>query len=182
MTINDVRSIQRKRFTAVAVTASMLLLGRVPPMRGTRTGRQLSRSGTPTAAVPAAPAAAPLTNLDHLNFLMDTVPLTPVDGHTTYQLDRTPTAQAPWTYADKKADGSYARVGGGDLDPATGHWTPGRLQRRRYRPHRGGLSASLEADRRRGQQGTRLPDPALADLPADRGRPERRQRCPLAAG
>ena len=31
-----------------------------------------------------------------------------------------------WTYADKKADGSYARIGGGCyLDPATGHWTQG---------------------------------------------------------
>ena len=56
---------------------------------------------------------------------MDTVPLSPVEGHTTYQLDRIPSAQAPWTYADKNADGSYARIGGGDLDPATGHWTQG---------------------------------------------------------
>ena len=56
---------------------------------------------------------------------MDTVPLSPVEGHTTYQLDRIPSAQAPWTYADKKADGSYARIGGGDLDPATGHWSQG---------------------------------------------------------
>ncbi|HEX9226192.1 MAG TPA: hypothetical protein VF885_05995 [Arthrobacter sp.] len=127
MTNNDVRLIQRKRFTAVAVTASMLLLGAgaasAAPAPGTAAGPQ--RDAGKGAAVPGAPATAPLTNLDHLNFLMDTVPVTAVDGHTTYQLERNPDVQAPWTYADKKADGSFARIGGGDLDSATGHWTQG---------------------------------------------------------
>ncbi|TFC58364.1 hypothetical protein E3O62_10605 [Cryobacterium sp. TMT2-15-1] len=85
-------------------------------------------SGAPAGAVstrPAPAASAPLTNLSHLTFLLDTVPLTAVDGHTTYEIDQQPTAQAPWTYADKKADGSYGRAGGGSLDPATGHWSQG---------------------------------------------------------
>jgi hypothetical protein len=84
------------------------------------------------AAAPVAPAApsgqsstAPLTNLSHLNFLLDSVPLTPVDGHTTYQLDTEPAAQAPWTYADRNADGTFSRIGGGDLDPATGYYSQG---------------------------------------------------------
>ena len=84
------------------------------------------------AAAPVAPAApsgqsstAPLTNLSHLNFLLDSVPLTPVDGHTTYQLDTEPSAQAPWTYADRNADGTFSRIGGGDLDPATGYYSQG---------------------------------------------------------
>ena len=136
MTNNDVRSKLRQRvggsrLTAAAVSASMLLLllplGAGAASAAPAPGTAAVPLGGPGkgAAVPAAPAAAPLTNLSHLNFLMDTVPLSPVEGHTTYQLDRMPSAQAPWTYADKKADGSYARVGGGDLDPATGHWSQG---------------------------------------------------------
>lgn len=125
MTNNDVRSKLRPQPTALAVAVSMLLLG-------TGAGAATAAPAPPAAAVgqepaqpgPAAPAP-PLTNLGHLDFLMDTVPLAAVEGHTTYQLDQTPSAQAPWTYADKKADGSYARIGGGDLDPATGHWTQG---------------------------------------------------------
>ncbi|MCO4236879.1 hypothetical protein [Pseudarthrobacter raffinosi] len=83
---------------------------------------------TATAAPVLEPALADggsLTNLDHLDFLLDTVPLAPVAGHTTYQLEQDPEAEAPWTYADKNDDGSYDRVGGGDLDPATGDWTQG---------------------------------------------------------
>ncbi|BCW73190.1 hypothetical protein [Arthrobacter sp. NicSoilB8] len=128
MTTNDVRSKPlRSRSAAVAVAASMLLL-LVPPAAD-------AASAAPAAGAAAAPhgetglttpaAAAPLTNLSHLNFLVDTVPLAPVDGHTTYQIAEHPSAQAPWTYADKKADGSYTRIGGGDLDPATGHWSQG---------------------------------------------------------
>ena len=137
MTNNDVRSKLRQRvggsrLTAAAVSASMLLLllplgagaASAAPAPGTAAVPQGDTGKD--AAVPALPAAAPLANLSHLNFLMDTVPLSPVEGHTTYQLDRMPSAQAPWTYADKKADGSYARVGGGDLDPppATGARAP----------------------------------------------------------
>ncbi|RJT87011.1 hypothetical protein D6T64_16340 [Cryobacterium melibiosiphilum] len=76
------------------------------------------------AAGAAIDAAAPLTNLAHLDFLLDTVPLTAVPGHTTYRLAEHPDVLAPWTYADH-TDGVYTRVGGGDLDPATGHWTQG---------------------------------------------------------
>lgn len=94
--------------------------------------------GTATAAPAAAPAApvgpsasTPLTNTAHLDFLLDSVPLLPVAGHTTYQIHTQPTAQAPWVYADNKgvdpATGQYkyARVGGGDFDAATGHYGQG---------------------------------------------------------
>jgi len=67
----------------------------------------------------------PLTNLSHLNFLLDTVPLSAVEGHTTFNIDEDPTALAPWTYADRNDDGSFTRIGGGDLDAATGHWGQG---------------------------------------------------------
>ncbi|ABK05266.1 hypothetical protein Arth_3891 [Arthrobacter sp. FB24] len=127
MTNNDVRSKARTKPLAIAVAASMLLVGAgaasAAPGPATEAGPALT---APVPAGPGAPAErGPLTNTAHLDFLMDTVPLTPVAGHTTYKLDEMPSAQAPWTYADKEADGSYGRVGGGDLDPATGHWTQG---------------------------------------------------------
>lgn len=102
---------------AVVATLSMLL-----------TGAGVASATQPAPTAPAAPAAAsqaPLTNLAHLNFLLDNVPLHPMDGHTTYQLDTKPSAQAPWTYSNKNADGSYTRVGGGSLDAATGRWSQG---------------------------------------------------------
>ncbi|MET3205641.1 hypothetical protein ABIB17_002354 [Arthrobacter sp. UYEF6] len=89
-------------------------------------------SSSSAVTAPAAPVLSPeladggsLTNLDHLDFLLDTVPLAPVTGHTTYRLEQDPEAEAPWTYADRNDDGSYDRVGGGNLDPVTGDWTQG---------------------------------------------------------
>lgn len=109
------KSRPRLKFAPVAVVAtlSMLLTG--------------AGVATATQQAPAQAAAwqAPLTNLSHLNFLLDTVPLRAVDGHTSYQIGEHPTAQAPWTYAGKNADGSYTRVGGGTKDAATGRWSQG---------------------------------------------------------
>ncbi len=87
-----------------------------------------AQATTPTtAAGPAGArsASSPVTNLDHLDFLLDRVPLPDVPGHSTYQQASDPTATAPWVYADRNADGTYRRVGGGALDPATGHWGQG---------------------------------------------------------
>ncbi|MFB3977817.1 hypothetical protein [Microbacterium proteolyticum] len=80
------------------------------------------------APVPAsaAAAAAPLTNLDHLDFLLDEPrPSSEVPGHTTYRLAEDPTLLAPWTYADARDGGTFERIGGGPLDPATGDWGQG---------------------------------------------------------
>ncbi|GGC93422.1 hypothetical protein GCM10011512_20590 [Tersicoccus solisilvae] len=90
-------------------------------------------AGTATAApapvapgLPAASGGGALTNLAHLDWLMADVPLRPLAGHTTWRLAQQPTATAPWTYADRNADdGTFTRVGGGRLDPATGHYTQG---------------------------------------------------------
>ncbi|QYF72325.1 hypothetical protein [Cryobacterium sp. PAMC25264] len=84
-----------------------------------------STASTPGSAVPAADASAPLTNLSHLNFLLDEVPLPVLAGHTTYQAAENPVVEAPWTYADKNDDGSYTPIGGGTLDPATGYYSQG---------------------------------------------------------
>lgn len=85
-----------------------------------------------TGLRPAAPAstsvavAAPLTNLAHLDFLLDeATPPADVAGHTTYRLDEEPTLVLPWTYADARPGGTFERVGGGPLDPATGYWGQG---------------------------------------------------------
>jgi hypothetical protein len=78
------------------------------------------------AVAPSAGAAtAPLTNLSHLNFLLDQT--TPPDqpGHTTYRLDEEPMLTLPWTYADRREGGIYERIGGGSFDPVTGHWSQG---------------------------------------------------------
>lgn len=78
----------------------------------------------PALAAPAKPKASTrLTNLAHLRFLLDEVPLPPVAGHTAF--GGAAPGLAPWTYADRSAEGTFARVGGGTLDPATGHWTQG---------------------------------------------------------
>lgn len=98
----------------------------------------LPAAGAPRGhAVSPAPASAPaggefvpptgkLTNLAHLRWLLDDVPLLPrVPGHTTYRIATEPTARAPWTYADRQADGTYKRIGGGDLDAMTGYYGQG---------------------------------------------------------
>ncbi|KTR87486.1 hypothetical protein NS220_17810 [Microbacterium testaceum] len=78
------------------------------------------------AIAPAAAATAPLTNLDHLDFLLgEATPPADVAGHTTYRLDEEPTLLAPWTYADARDGGTFERVGGGPLDATTGHWGQG---------------------------------------------------------
>jgi hypothetical protein len=78
------------------------------------------------AAAAAAPSPAPLTNLAHLDFLLDeATPPAGVPGHTTYRLDEEPALVQPWTYADARDGGTFERVGGGPLDPATGDWGQG---------------------------------------------------------
>jgi hypothetical protein len=76
---------------------------------------------TPPATGPAGAAArpAPLTNLDHLDWLGDRVDPPDQARHTTYHLAAEPRIGALWTYADRQADGSYSRVGGGTYDPDT---------------------------------------------------------------
>jgi hypothetical protein len=78
-------------------------------------------------AAPQAVAATPttVTNLAHLDFLLDQVRPAAVAGHDTYRLDSQPTLLMPWTYADARDNGQFARVGGGNLDPSTGYYGQG---------------------------------------------------------
>lgn len=83
--------------------------------------------GLTAPAAPAAVAApAPLTNLAHLDFLLDEVtPRADDPAHTTYRLAEDPVLVAPWTYADARDGGTFERVGGGPRDPDTGYWGQG---------------------------------------------------------
>ncbi|ROP34638.1 hypothetical protein [Pseudokineococcus lusitanus] len=112
----------RRRATAVAVLAvAGLALGGAVPATAAPSARSVG-------AVPSAAAdEAPLTNLDHLDFLLDEVSPPVLADHTTYRLAEEPVLLSPWTYADAPvAPGEpFRRVGGGTLDPATGDWTQG---------------------------------------------------------
>ncbi len=82
----------------------------------------------PTAVLPATAAAAaraPLTNLDHLDFLTVSVAPPQQARHTTYRLGAEPGIGVLWTYAEPNPDGSYRYVGGGEYDAATDTWSQG---------------------------------------------------------
>ncbi|WP_423923080.1 hypothetical protein ACPEEZ_04085 [Frigoribacterium sp. 2-23] len=106
--------------TALVVTGA-LPASAAPPASGS--ADSAPAGSTPDAAATAAPAR--LTNLAHLDFLLDQATPAPVDGHTTYRLDSDRSITMPWTYADARPGGTFARVGGGPLDPATGYWGQG---------------------------------------------------------
>jgi hypothetical protein len=76
-------------------------------------------------ATPASARTGTLTNLGHLDFLLDRVQPAAASGHDTYRLDSEPDLLMPWTYADARDGGTFQRVGGGTLDPATGHYSQG---------------------------------------------------------
>ncbi|MEV0134360.1 hypothetical protein AB0H83_38610 [Dactylosporangium sp. NPDC050688] len=66
-----------------------------------------------------------LTNLAHLDSMRVRVTPPPQPGHTTYRLAEEPSVEVVWTYAERLPDGSYLPVGGGPVDPDTGHYTQG---------------------------------------------------------
>jgi hypothetical protein len=107
-----------KRITLLAVATATLVTAALALPAAAATA-------TPTAADSSRTAAAPakLTNLAHLDFLLDDVPLlTGIAGHTTYRQDTEPSARAPWVYADRQADGTFSRVGGGPITDAARGW------------------------------------------------------------
>ena len=72
--------------------------------------------------VPGVARGAPLANTAHLDYLGETVTPPRQAGHSTY-------GSGPlgmlWTYADRQADGTYKRIGGGPYDPATNTYGQG---------------------------------------------------------
>ncbi|MEV0289829.1 hypothetical protein AB0H36_37355 [Kribbella sp. NPDC050820] len=78
--------------------------------------------GAASAVTSPASATGRLTNLAHLDYLRTTVTPPAAPGHSTY-------GSGPlgvlWTYADRQADGSYKRIGGGTYDPVTDTYSQG---------------------------------------------------------
>ena len=105
---------------ALALGAALALTAAAVPAQGTTVAA--ATAGHRTAA-----SSPKLTNLAHLDFLLDDVPLLPgVAGHTTYRAAEEPVARAPWVYADQQSDGTFRRVGGGPItDPARGWYAQG---------------------------------------------------------
>ena len=99
----------------------------LPVLAATALGAALLVAPTtgPSAAAPPAAGPARLTNLDHLDFLGTRVAPPAQPGHTTYRLAQEPEIGTLWTYADRRDDGSYERVGGGAYDAATDTWGQG---------------------------------------------------------
>ena len=81
----------------------------------------LASAGTTRAAL------EPLTNLNHLDFLGDTVMPPSQAGHTTYRLAEEPSLRVLWTYAepDSIEPSGYRRIGGGTYYPETNTYGQG---------------------------------------------------------
>ena len=97
----------------------------LPVLAATALGAALLAAPTTVSSAPAAAVSQRLTNLDHLDFLGTRVAPPDQPGHTTYRLAQEPEIGTLWTYADRRDDGSYERVGGGAYDPATDTWGQG---------------------------------------------------------
>ncbi len=99
------------RFAVGAIAALTVWSGLVTPVGGV------------SAHVAQTAPTAPLTNLAHLDWLGAEVSPPAQAGHTTYLLGEDPGEDPDvgvlWTYADRQADGTYRRIGGGAYDPAT---------------------------------------------------------------
>lgn len=89
--------------------------------RRTVLGGALALGAASAVTLPAS-AAGRLSNLAHLDYLRTSVTPPAAAGHTTY-------GSGPlgvlWTYADRQADGSYKRIGGGTYDPVTNTYGQG---------------------------------------------------------
>lgn len=104
------------RHRNLALAAAITVAGLLAP----------SSTAAATAAPPVAAARqAPLTNLDHLDFLTAQVAPPSQPGHTTYQLADAPDIGVLWVYANHQFDGTYQRVGGGTYDASTNTYGQG---------------------------------------------------------
>ncbi|MBE0009664.1 MULTISPECIES: hypothetical protein [unclassified Arthrobacter] len=112
------------RIPCLAVSAALAFVGvGMAPVAAAPGPVSLAPAGS-TFLAPAPAETAPLTNTSHLDWLLDEVPVPDIEGHSTYRSDEQPAALAPWTYADRNDDGTYRKIGGGNLD-AEGNWSQG---------------------------------------------------------
>lgn len=85
---------------------------------------------TPATAVPSRPAAAaraaaPLTDLAHLDALTTRVTPPAQPGHATYRQGAEPSLGVLWVYANALSGGGYRPTGGGAYDAATNTYGQG---------------------------------------------------------
>ena len=116
-------------FAVLAMPLATLPADAAPTPRAT-TATPAATPAATTAATAAAIAGAaqetaPLTNLDHLDWLGDTVTPPTQAGHTTYRLADAPSIGTLWTYAEPLPAGGFRHVGGGEYDPETDTWGQG---------------------------------------------------------
>jgi hypothetical protein len=104
--------------------AAIAAIGVVAVVAGLGIGQSSAASASSLSRSDAVAKPA-LTNLAHLDFLLDTITPAAASGHTTYRLGSENTLTMPWVYANANSDGSFTRVGGGDYDAATGHYGQG---------------------------------------------------------
>ncbi|MDL5487807.1 hypothetical protein [Microbacterium wangruii] len=124
--IATARWAMRSVAVAAVATAAALVAPAAAVSAPTRPASVRTVSADDADAAIAAASEGPLTNLSHLEFLLDEVQPPPaVAGHDTYRLGEEPVLTMPWTYADARDGGAFERVGGGPLDPATGYWGQG---------------------------------------------------------
>ncbi|RLQ84434.1 hypothetical protein D9V28_09590 [Mycetocola zhadangensis] len=76
-------------------------------------------------SAPAAAETLPLSNVGHLDFLLDDVAPAASGEHDTWRLAEEPQLVLPWANADARDGGAFERRGGGQFDPATGYWAQG---------------------------------------------------------
>ena len=106
-------------------TASIRTAAVVAAIVGLLAGSVSSAPATQSPHPAPRDRAAPLTNLEHLDWLaVDVSPPTQA-RHTTYELAQDPSIGVLWTYAEPDAEGDYHYVGGGTYDPETNTWSQG---------------------------------------------------------
>jgi len=110
---------------AALLTTLMFLPWSAPAAMSAPASAEVAAQVSPASPASTRADVARLTNLGHLDSLGATVTPPPQSGHTTYGIDADPTLGVLWTYADRNADGTFRRVGGGAYDAATNTYSQG---------------------------------------------------------
>lgn len=116
--------LSRRAFLGTAAAATAVAAGAGSAQAaGSTAGHATTAAADPSGFTARRPTR--LTNLAHLRWLLDRVPLRETATHTAYRINSLPTSRAPWTYTNAQPGGGWTRVGGGSYDSATGNWSQG---------------------------------------------------------
>ena len=117
MTIRAVIATRTRRLATGFLVVCLGLTLVAPDAQATTVDRRHDQLGSTPAA--------PLTNLAHLDFLVEQVAVIDSPAHSSYRLAEQPEVGVLWVYADAKDDGSFTRVGGGTHDTVANTWGQG---------------------------------------------------------